>query len=148
MSTAPAPELDTLTLDEILLDLAVLIELSPHDREIAENRYRRLKEHVERPTSPLRPYLVDGESLIYAQGSVAISTTILSGDNDDRFDVDAIVEIAAALARERTARPPLRDAEELPWRHRGGSLYPLRSDALRLHAHGRDRHGSPAAAPW
>ena len=53
MATAPAPELDTSTLDEILLDLAVLIELSPHDREIAENRYRRLKEYVERPTSPL-----------------------------------------------------------------------------------------------
>lgn len=93
MATAPAPELDTSTLDEILLDLAVLIELSPHDREIAESRYRRLKEYVERPTSPLRPYLVDGQSLIYAQGSVATSTTILSGDNDDRFDVDAIVEI-------------------------------------------------------
>ncbi|PEQ10350.1 nucleotidyltransferase [Novosphingobium sp. PC22D] len=97
MATAPARELDTSTLDEILLDLAVLIELSPHDREIAENRYRRLKEHVERPTSPLRPYLVDGESLIYAQGSVATSTTILSGDNDDRFDVDAIVEIDVPL---------------------------------------------------
>ena len=35
MATAPAPELDTSTLDEILLDLAVLIELSPRDREIA-----------------------------------------------------------------------------------------------------------------
>lgn len=93
MATAPAPKTDTSTLDEILLDLAVLIELSPYDREIAENRYRRLKEYVERPSSPLRPYLVDGESLIYAQGSVATSTTILSGDNDDRFDVDAIVEI-------------------------------------------------------
>jgi hypothetical protein len=93
MATAPASELDTSTLDEILLDLAVLIELSPHDREIAESRYRRLKEYVERPSSPLRPYLVDGESLIYAQGSIATSTTILSGDNDDRFDVDAIVEI-------------------------------------------------------
>jgi hypothetical protein len=93
MATAPAHELDTSTLDEILLDLAVLIELSPRDREIAENRYRRLKEYVERPTSPLRPYLVDGESLIYAQGSIATSTTILSGDDDDRFDVDAIVEI-------------------------------------------------------
>src|SRR3546814_1147973 len=72
-----------------------LIELSPRDREVAENRYRQLKEYVERPTSPLRPYLVDGESLIYAQGSVATSTTILSGDDDDRFDVDAIVEIDA-----------------------------------------------------
>ncbi len=32
-------------------------------------------------------------SLIYAQGSIATSTTVLSGTDDDRFDVDAIVEI-------------------------------------------------------
>lgn len=93
MATAPLPHPDTTTLDEILLDLAALVELSPYDRRITESRYRRLKEHVERPSSTLRPYLVDGESLIYAQGSVATSTTVLSGDQDDRFDIDAIVEI-------------------------------------------------------
>jgi hypothetical protein len=93
MATAPLSHPDTSTLDEVLLDLAALIELSPYDRRIAESRYRRLKEHVERPSSTLRPYLIDGESLIYAQGSVATSTTVLSGDQDDRFDIDAIVEI-------------------------------------------------------
>ncbi len=80
-------------LDEVLLDVAALIELSRRDRTIAENRYRRLKEHLERSTSPLAIYLVDGQSLIYAQGSIATSTTIVSGTEDDRFDVDAIVEI-------------------------------------------------------
>lgn len=80
-------------LDEILLDVAVLIELSPRDRAIAENRYRRLKGHLERSSSPFAIYLVDGQSLIYAQGSIATSTTIVSGTEDDRFDVDAIVEI-------------------------------------------------------
>ncbi len=80
-------------LDDILLDVATQIELSPPDRRIAENRYRRLKEHLERPSSPLAPYLKDGVSLIYAHGSMATSTTIVSGTNDDRFDVDAIVEI-------------------------------------------------------
>ncbi len=69
------------------------IELSDNDRRIAESRYRRLKEHLERSTSPLRPYLVDGDSRIYAQGSMAIGTTIVSGDKDDRYDVDAIVEL-------------------------------------------------------
>lgn len=93
MATAPSSHPDTSTLDEILLDLAALIELSPYDRRIAESRYRRLKEHIERPSSTLRPYLIDGDSLIYAQGSVATSTTVLSGDKDDRFDIDAIVEI-------------------------------------------------------
>lgn len=80
-------------LDEVLLDVAALIELSPRDRRIAENRYRLLKVHLERKSSPLAPYLIDGESLIYAQGSIATSTTIVSGTEDDRFDVDAIVEI-------------------------------------------------------
>ena len=81
------------TLDEVLLDVAALIELSRRDRTIAENRYRRLKEHLERSASPLAIYLVDGQSLIYAQGSIATSPTIVSGTEDDRFDVDAIVEI-------------------------------------------------------
>jgi hypothetical protein len=83
----------TAALDEVLLDVATLIELSPSDRRIAENRYRRLKDHLERPASPLAMYLVDGQSLIYAQGSIAASTTIVSGTDDDRFDLDAVVEI-------------------------------------------------------
>ncbi|ABS65809.1 conserved hypothetical protein [Xanthobacter versatilis] len=91
--SAPDPFHKTDALDEVLLDVAALIELSPHDRKVAENRYRRLKTHLERRGSPLAPYLIDGISLIYAQGSIATSTTILSGTDDDRFDVDAIVEI-------------------------------------------------------
>lgn len=89
----PNPFRKTDTLDEVLLDIAALIELSPRDRRVAENRYRRLKTHLERQGSPLAIYLVDGQSRIYAQGSVATSTTIVSGTEDDRFDVDAIVEI-------------------------------------------------------
>ena len=64
------------TLDEILLDVATIIELSPEDRRIAEVRYRELKEHLEREGSPLAPYLADGVSKIYAQGSIATSTTL------------------------------------------------------------------------
>jgi len=89
---APPDKWTFSALDEILLDLAALIELSPQDRRIAENRYRLLKAHIERPSSPLRPYMVDGESKIFAQGSVATSTTIVTGDGEDRFDLDAIVE--------------------------------------------------------
>lgn len=82
-------------LDEVLLDVATLIELSPRDRRVAENRYRRLKQHLEREGSTLAPFLIDCESMIYAQGSIATSTTIVNGADDDRFDVDAIVEIDA-----------------------------------------------------
>ena len=81
------------TLDEVLLDVATLIELSARDRRVAENRYRKLKAHLERSASPLAAYLIDGRSMIYAQGSIATSTTIVSGTDDDRFDVDAVVEI-------------------------------------------------------
>jgi hypothetical protein len=89
----PNPFQQANALDEVLLDVAALIELSPRDRRVAENRYRLLKQHIERKGSPLAPYLIDGVSLIYAQGSIATSTTIVSGIEDDRFDVDAIVEI-------------------------------------------------------
>jgi hypothetical protein len=85
--------LTTSALDGILLGIAAQIELSPADRRIAENRYRRLKDHLARPASPLAPYLGEGVSLIYAQGSMATSTTIVAGTEDDRFDVDAIVEM-------------------------------------------------------
>lgn len=87
------PFRQTAALDEVLLDVAAVIELSRRDRRVAENRYRLLKQHLERSTSTLAPYLVDGVSLIYAQGSIATSTTVISGTEDDRFDVDAIVEI-------------------------------------------------------
>lgn len=85
--TAPA-------LDELLMDVATVIELSDNDRRVAANRYGKLKEHLLRPTSALRPYLGDDDSSIYAQGSMAISATIISGTDDDRFDVDAIVDMA------------------------------------------------------
>lgn len=87
------PFKNTDAIDEVLLDVATLIELSPRDRRVAENRYRRLKQHLESDDSALAPYLIDGESMIYAQGSIATSTTIVNGTDDDRFDVDAIVEI-------------------------------------------------------
>ncbi|MEQ9179944.1 MAG: nucleotidyltransferase [Nitratireductor sp.] len=81
-----------LNLDDLLLDIATAIEPSEADRRIIERRYRALKNHLERPSRPLAPYMRDDESRIYAQGSVAISATIVSGDKDDRFDVDAMVE--------------------------------------------------------
>jgi len=79
-------------LDDLLLDLATSIEPSDADRRVIDSRYRALKTHLERPTSALSKYLRDDESRIYAQGSISISAAIVSGDKDDRFDVDAMVE--------------------------------------------------------
>jgi hypothetical protein len=80
-------------LDDLLLDVVTVIELSDHDRQVAENRYRRLKPYLERPSSPLREALMNSASMIYAQGSMAIGATIISGTDEDRFDVDALVDM-------------------------------------------------------
>lgn len=80
-------------LDDLLLYLATAMELSDNDRRVAASRYVRLKEHLERPASPLRPYLLNGASRIYPQGSMSIGATIINGvDGEDRFDLDALVE--------------------------------------------------------
>jgi len=80
-------------LDEMLLDVATEIELTNHDRDIADRRFARLRQHLARLESPLRPYLVDAAAQIYPQGSMSIGTTVVNGRDDDRYDVDAIVEI-------------------------------------------------------
>ena len=90
---SPATGEPSLWIDELLLDLATVIELSDNDRAIADRRYGLLQRHLERPSSPLRDLVLADGAKIYAQGSMAIGATIVSGIDDDRFDVDAIVEI-------------------------------------------------------
>jgi len=84
-------------LDDLLLDVATTIELSDRDRRVANTRYRELKRHLERPTSVLARLLAQPGSLIYPQGSAATGTTIVGGERDDRFDLDAIVECRVPL---------------------------------------------------
>jgi hypothetical protein len=80
-------------LDDLLLDVVTVIELSDHDRQVAESRYRKLNTHLERPSSRLRQYLLASTTLIYPQGSMSIGATIISGTEDDRFDVDALIDM-------------------------------------------------------
>lgn len=80
-------------LDDLLLDVVTVIELSDHDQAVAGNRYSRLKPHLERPSSPFREALMSSASMLYAQGSMAIGATIISGTDEDRFDVDALVDM-------------------------------------------------------
>jgi hypothetical protein len=77
-------------LDALLLGTALELELSDRDHRVAEKRYQLLPEYLQRPTSPLHPYMED--ALVYAQGSRAIGATIIDGATDDRFDLDAILE--------------------------------------------------------
>jgi len=80
-------------LDDLLLDVVTVIELSDHDREVADGRYKKLKTHLERPSSPLRDLLLGNSCLIYPQGSMSIGATIISGIDEDRFDVDALIDV-------------------------------------------------------
>jgi hypothetical protein len=81
-------------LDDLLFDVVTVIELSDHDRQAAESRYQKLQPHLERPSSRLRNLLLNNTCLIYAQGSMSIGATIIGGpENEDRFDVDALVDV-------------------------------------------------------
>jgi hypothetical protein len=81
-------------LDDLLFDVVTVIELSDHDRQVADNRYQRLQPHLERPSSRLRELLLNNTCLIYAQGSMSIGATIINGaEDEDRFDVDALVDV-------------------------------------------------------
>ncbi len=82
----------TANLDDLLLDMVTAIELSPRDREIAEKRYRQLKNYLERGNGPIAALMKNEGTHIYAQGSIAIGATIIHGDDDDRFDLDALLE--------------------------------------------------------
>ena len=77
-------------LDALLLGTALELELSERDHRVASKRYALIPEHLQRPVSPLHLYMDD--ALVYAQGSRAIGATIVHGADDDRFDLDAILE--------------------------------------------------------
>ncbi len=77
-------------LDALLLATLLEIELSDRDRRVAKKRYHYIPEHLQRPSSPLRTYMDD--AVVYAQGSRAIGATIVHGADEDRFDLDAVLE--------------------------------------------------------
>jgi len=81
-------------LDIMLIGVAVEIEPSDHDEKIANKRYQLLEKVLTRPKCILKNWLLDHTSSIYAQGSFASGTLIVSGEKSDRFDVDAIVQFS------------------------------------------------------
>lgn len=75
--------------DELLIDIAVRIQLSPTLHGLAVERADAIARWLERDGSPLKGRL----RRLYAQGSMAIGATIRSKENDDLFDIDLIAEI-------------------------------------------------------
>ena len=75
---------------EILLaETAIRIELLPSLHRLAVERYESIRQHIERPGSPLR----DRVRIFYPQGSMAIRATILSRKRTDGFDIDIVAEL-------------------------------------------------------
>lgn len=84
------PRPRTLSLaDELLIDIAIKIQLPPGLYSLALDRYQTIAEWMERPDSPLRGLI----NQIHAQGSMLIGTTIRCRDDADLFDVDMVAEL-------------------------------------------------------
>jgi hypothetical protein len=77
-------------LDVMLADVAVRIQLSPTDYQLAVDHYHAIHEWIEREDSPLFGIVLD----FYAQGGFAIGATVARHATDDEFDIDAMAQIA------------------------------------------------------
>jgi hypothetical protein len=76
--------------DELLVDTAIKIQLSPtlHDRAVGH--YEAIRRQIERAESPLNGWVEN----FYPQGSMAIGSTIRSRDENDLFDIDLVAELS------------------------------------------------------
>ncbi|MGE3250559.1 MAG: nucleotidyltransferase [Hyphomonadaceae bacterium] len=83
--SAPQPAL----VDELLMDIAVRIQLSPTLQGLAIDRANTIAQWLQREGSPLQGRLLR----LYPQGSMAIGATIRSKEDDDLFDIDLIAEV-------------------------------------------------------
>jgi len=75
--------------DEVLVDIAVKIQLSPTLHDKAVQHYEAVMRHLERDESPIAKNI----AAYYPQGSMAAGTTIRSKDQDDLFDIDLLIEL-------------------------------------------------------
>lgn len=82
-------------LDALLLAAVFEMELSERDLRVSARRYQMIPEHLQKPGGRLATLMENAE--LYAQGSRAIGATIISGDGDDRFDLDAVLEVATPI---------------------------------------------------
>jgi len=82
-------ETQTDLLDMLLADLAIRVQLSPTNYNLAVSRGAALSDHIDRKDSPLHGRVV----LTYAQGSMSINATIARRMRTDEFDIDLIAQI-------------------------------------------------------
>ncbi len=77
-------------IDVLLADVAIRIQLSPTDYQLAVDHYHAINEWLERDNSILRGCIRD----FYAQGGFAIGATVARHSSDDEFDIDVMADIA------------------------------------------------------
>jgi hypothetical protein len=78
------------TIDVMLADVAIRIQLSPTDYQLAVDHYHAINEWLERDDSPLSGFVRD----FYPQGGFAIGATIARHSSDDEFDIDVMADLA------------------------------------------------------
>ena len=84
----PAPGIQS-TLDILLADIAIRVQLSQPAHDQAVRRYEEISEWIEREGSPLAGMV----ELFYPQGSTATGTTIASRVTNDEYDLDVVVQV-------------------------------------------------------
>ncbi|WP_439356834.1 nucleotidyltransferase domain-containing protein [Bradyrhizobium sp. DASA03007] len=76
--------------DVLLADVAIRIQLSPTDYQVAVEHYHAISEWLERQDSPLAGAVRD----FYPQGGFAIGATVARHSSDEEFDIDVMADIA------------------------------------------------------
>jgi len=76
--------------DVMLADVAIRIQLSPTDYQLAVDHYHAINEWLERDDSPLSGFVRD----FYPQGGFAIGATVARHASDDEFDIDVMADLA------------------------------------------------------
>lgn len=108
-------------IDVMLADVAIRIQLSPTDYQLAVDHYHAINEWLERDDSPLKGHMRD----FYPQGGFAIGATVARHSTDDEFDIDVMADIAYRLDVDpEDALATLHDAI----RGERGSRYYLKTD--------------------
>lgn len=78
------------TIDVMLADVAIRIQLSPTDYQLAIDHYHAISDWLEREDSPLKGYVRD----FYTQGGFAIGATVARHSSNDEFDIDVMADLA------------------------------------------------------
>lgn len=85
----PAGFQSVATAEELLIDVAHKVQLSPSKHDVAVGHYETLCKHVDRPGSPLHGLV----GICYPSGSFGIGAVVASRVRTNQHDLDVVVEL-------------------------------------------------------